>query len=390
MASRPSFGRHRQIWILSWLFTLVICSIDLYRRKKRDDFKHPLLHQYDKRDYSLLQQNKNGSDDDIVKVYSPTNSTSNVAMCILVRNETLYFDEWIDYQIALGFSPIYIYDNSDDFELMYGMHSGIYSWYDTRSDIREHIRLVHYPTMDRYVNGYSVTAAHYPAFDQCVKQDAINSTFAALFDADEFLVLKTDKFDNVVDFMDHYCPESCGQLSINWRNMGISNQKQYTPVPVTRRNVNWNPWESQSGFVKAIVRPTYVADRSRHYVHVVDLKKGNHLDTTGRPVQVKFNFQNERAVDDVAVLFHYGTKSEGEFHYKTCVKKRDDVKGLSFCGQQGKGNYKYFSVYNGTIFDDSAWKQLTRMVPKYRRNREAENVTFEASEGYALWLKSQQ
>ena len=32
--------------------------------------------------------------------------------------------------------------------------------------------------------------------------------FAALFDADEFLVLKTDKFDNVVDFMDHYCPKA--------------------------------------------------------------------------------------------------------------------------------------------------------------------------------------
>ena len=383
MLSRSSFTRQRQIRILSWLFTLIICSIDLYHRNRRADFKRIAV---DNRDYCLLQQNKNSSYDDIVKVYSPTNSTSNVAMCILVRNETLYFDEWIDYQIGLGFSPIYIYDNCDDVELMYGLHSGIYSWYDTRSDIREHIRLVHYPTMDRFVNGYSVTSAHYPAFDQCVKQDAINSTFAALFDADEFLVFKTDKFDNVVDFMDHYCPKSCGQLSINWRNMGISNQKQYQPIPVTRRNVNWNPWESQSGFVKAIVRPTYVADRSRHYVHVVDLKKGNHLDTTGQPVKVKFHFQNERIVDDVAVLFHYGTKSEGEFYYKTCVKKRDDVKGFSFCGQKGK----YFSVYNGTIFDDSAWKQLTRMVPKYRRFGEAENITFGPSEGYALWLESQQ
>jgi cystathionine beta-lyase/cystathionine gamma-synthase len=35
-------------------------------------------------------------------------------MCILVRNEALYFDEWIDYQIGLGFSPIYIYDRLDE------------------------------------------------------------------------------------------------------------------------------------------------------------------------------------------------------------------------------------------------------------------------------------
>ena len=39
-------------------------------------------------------------------------------------------------------------------------------------------------------------------------------------------------------------------------------------------------------------------------MHVVDLKKGDHLDTTGHKVRVKFNFQNERTVDDVAVLFH--------------------------------------------------------------------------------------
>lgn len=47
-----------------------------------------------------------------VKVYAPTSSASNVAICTIVKNETLYLDEWVDYHIALGFSPIYIYDNS--------------------------------------------------------------------------------------------------------------------------------------------------------------------------------------------------------------------------------------------------------------------------------------
>ena len=243
MATCTRSRRQRQRWVLSLLLsTVAICYVDLHREKRADHGRRRPLH----------ERNDNGSYDDVIKVYSPTNSTSNVAACIMVKNETLYLDEWMDFHIALGFSPIYIYDNSDDFELKFGsLHysEGLHgsSWYDARSDIREHIRLIHFPTFPRKTNGYWVNAAHYPAFDRCVKRDAINSTYAALFDADEYLVLKTDRFDNVVDFMDHYCPTGCGQLSINWRTMGISGQKQYSPVPVTKRNVNWNPWEAQEG-----------------------------------------------------------------------------------------------------------------------------------------------
>lgn len=157
-----------------------------------------------------------------------------------------------------------IYDNSDDFELMYDrMHSGIYSWYDTRSDIREYIRLVHYPTFPRNTNGHLVTHAHYPAFVRQIRRYQFH--FAALFDADEFLVLKTDKFDNVVDFMDHYCPKAVVDIQSKTIYTSTSDQKE----------CQLESLGSQSGFVKAIVRPTYVAYRSRHYVHVVDLKKGD-------------------------------------------------------------------------------------------------------------------
>jgi hypothetical protein len=85
-------------------------------------------------------------------VYKPTNSASNVALCVMVKNETLYLDEWVDFHYALGFSPIIIYDNSDDFDLMYGLHPldeyAYRSWYESREDIHEHLRLIHYPTLN--------------------------------------------------------------------------------------------------------------------------------------------------------------------------------------------------------------------------------------------------
>lgn len=75
----------------------------------------------------------------MLKIYSPSkyNSTT-VAVCLLVKNETHYIDEWMDFHISLGFK-VYIYDNTltDDF--------GLRRWYDTRKDIQEYVKIIHFP-----------------------------------------------------------------------------------------------------------------------------------------------------------------------------------------------------------------------------------------------------
>ena len=68
---------------------------------------------------------------------------------------------------------------------------------------------------------------------------------------------------------------------------------------------------------------------------------------------------------DVAVLHHYAFKSEDELHYKLCKRGFDmEVDGTSitpFCDS------KYYAIdETRQEFDDSAWRQLVRMVPKYQ------------------------
>lgn len=305
--------------------------------------------------------------DNRVKVYAPYNKTStNVAICVVVYNETLYLDEWIDFHVALGFSPIYIYDNSIEFQLNNTPYSSNNSsWYETREDIQNHVRLIHFPE----------SPVQNPAYERCIQRDAKKSTFVALIDVDEFLVLKT--FDNVVDFMEHHCDFRCGQLSINWQNMGTSNQKQYTPIPVTKRNVHYDKSQAMHATIKVIVRPSHVTN-PMHWRHSAMLKKGKRwVDTNYKKHEYKRqDWRRQHNYDqplDVAVLYHYAFRSEGEFRYKTCVRGTS----LHPRGERPMcDNPKYYALHNGTEFEDTAWRQLTRMVPKYKKYGEAVNATF--------------
>mmetsp|Transcript_12037 Transcript_12037/g.25976 ORF Transcript_12037/g.25976 Transcript_12037/m.25976 type:complete len:331 (+) Transcript_12037:75-1067(+) len=273
-------------------------------------FIHEVIHKGMTNSVRSPSASEIGSHDILVGVYAPSNSTSTVAMCLVIKNATLYLDEWLDFPIALGFSPIFIYDNSPDFELMMGSYSGIFSWYDTRKDIHEYIRLIHHPVVD---------GAQVMAYDWCIKQDASNATFAALTDVDEFLVLKT--FNNVVDFMDRHCNEQCGQLSINWRMMGTSNETLYRPVPILKPNVHMNQANGFHGTIKVIVRPKAVANHM-HWFHSVMLNEGyNWVSTNGTVIKHRgFHRQsNDGVYHDVAILYHYAYRSEEEFLYKTCV-----------------------------------------------------------------------
>ncbi|KAL7551228.1 hypothetical protein ACHAWF_014419 [Thalassiosira exigua] len=89
-----------------------------------------------------------------IKVYAPTSSTSNVVVCLIVYNGPIYLDEWLDFHIALGFSPIFIYDNSPYFQLMTEPHCEFFSWYESREDIKDYVRLIHFPMVPMQLPAY--------------------------------------------------------------------------------------------------------------------------------------------------------------------------------------------------------------------------------------------
>ncbi|KAL7551227.1 hypothetical protein ACHAWF_014418 [Thalassiosira exigua] len=147
-----------------------------------------------------------------------------------------------------------------------------------------------------------------------------------MIDVDEFLILK--KFDNVVDLMDHHCDFRCGQLSINWRIISVSGQRQrqYSLVTIVKRNVPYVPYQedcAQDGTINIVVCLTYVAGKI-FWHHSVMLKQGRWVNTNEKvcvdPLGSYRRAQNAYNPFDVAVLYHYPFRSDEEFRYKTCTR----------------------------------------------------------------------
>ena len=75
---------------------------------------------------------------------------------------------------------------------------------------------------------------------------------------------------------------------------------------------------------------------------------------------------------NAAVLYHYPLKLAEELWYKTYVK------GLSLHRQGERpicNNPGYDGPYNQSVFNNSAWRHLARMVPKYAVDDKQTNAT---------------
>lgn len=272
------------------------------------------------------------------------------------KDSQQFFLSHDSYHIAIGFAPIYVYDNTitDDLDL--------HLWYERRDDIQKYVKLIHFPQ----------EAAQIPAYEQCLFQDAVNETFAAMIDIDEFLVLK--KHDNVVDFMEEHCNLKCGQISLNWNMMTLSNETGYRPIPTLYRNIHSNGvW----GTVKVIVRPSYVDHKNIDWAHSVHLKKGHWFDTTGKVINRPNNWKkqaNNDAPTDIALLYHFRFRSKEEFYYKNCI--RGDVLQLRGVVPKCTRNQAMQGMYGGQL-DTLAWDKLKKMVPKYTTFENDANATID-------------
>ena len=208
-------------------------------------------------------------------------------MCAIAKDEGPYLDEWIRYNLKLGFDAVYVYDNSDDGAALVDLAA---------AHPEGSVVVVPFP-------GHAMQLSAYWHFREAY---GARHTWCAFIDVDEFVVLR--RHDCVKDLLREHCGE--GALALNWHMFGSGGETEYRAEPVRKRFTRRAARVDQH--VKTIVR---LGDMLHHIgPHHVALREGaTQHDTSGRRFHGPFNPEGP---DDVACIHHYFVKSRGEFARK--------------------------------------------------------------------------
>ena len=314
------------------------------------------------------------------------------AICAAIKDHESYLMEWIDYNlIALEFDQIYLYDNSDNYDLK--------GWYEqSRSHpIYSKVHITYQPGqyhnetnqyMQKFIYNDCVSKYGQGKMGQTRKEQKISwegspkHDYMAIFDTDEFIVFQQEDLITIHDLIDRYLVPfpNAGALAINWMYFGTSNHTLYSPLPVTKRFQYRD--DETSPVIKTIVKSTacskfinpHGAKLSRQqnassssksntvYEYVDTLYPGSIANMSGKFAS------NSNVPSNVVLLYHYRFMSDKEYWSKRC--ERGAIHGLyrgCLNGQiSNKGVIQHAWPRPGKVFDDKAWKFLTNRVPKYR------------------------
>lgn len=215
---------------------------------------------------------------------------NDAVVCAIALNEELYIDEWINYNLALGFSHIYIYDNSDTNTLK-----------DKKSD---KVSIIHFPGKTKQLEAYDIFTISYRK----------KHKWCAFIDCDEFIVLKKDI--SIVDFLNKY--DKYSSIGLNWLMFGTANKTSYSSEPVTYR------FQYCSNKVNIHIKCISKLESINKHItpHYAQLKDGHKVfGVNGNLIQDSFNYLGDTSI---ACIHHYYTKSEEEF-VKKIKRGRADI-----------------------------------------------------------------
>ena len=293
-----------------------------------------------------------------------------VAICVLMKDAENYFEEWLDYNFALGFDAIYIYDNSPSFELK--------NWYE---NTRDHptfgkVEVLHWldESVENQSNGYADCVEKFGRSEAGPKND-----YFAFIDVDEFFVIRSPKYNDIQGVLADYLVPYGGALTVNWLMVGSSNNSVSSPLPITKRN-QYRAKETHN-VIKSFAK---TSDYIEHInPHGVDVRSPSTIHTTKYPGALfkaasATHASDQERPSDILLLYHYRYGSKKEYVFKRCVRGEVDAMGGSkWCDdneiRSDDETPEHIQIAPGEVFDDTAWKFLTSRVPKYRAFDEFED-----------------
>ncbi len=260
------------------------------------------------------------------------------ALVAIAKMEHNYIEEWVRYNLHIGFDSIYIYENDDE------------------PKYAEMLKEFPQVTVIRYPGAGSPTRSiQYHMLNDFCRDYKDKHKWIAHFDLDEFLVLKKHK--TIREFCEDYLGNDEGGIGFCWVHFGDNGHANYSPEPVTSR---FTKREDLSKIEWTHVKCLVCVSCLEKYVdfHIPDLKQGAIRTTSGTVLKTR---ETRDLSIDVAQLNHYLCKSMEEF-------QRRKIRGQAGLpsthpnrfgkGQGGRYSTSFFHHFNRNHLDDFLAKEI--------------------------------
>jgi hypothetical protein len=247
------------------------------------------------------------------------------AICLMIKNDQDYLQEWLDHHREIGFNHFYIYDNEstpaytnlgDDVTIIPWGENQYFEPIFPNKDPNQYNDMIlgrmelselittHWPW---YPHRYT---KQYKAYQHCLNNYGPNHTWMAFIDSDEFINLGVN--ENLVDLLNEF--NEHGQILMQWRTFSSSGHLTKQPK-LKEAYTEWFPDYEY----KPIIQPkkTYAVTN----IHVFTMYPPYRAVTEKK--EVREAYKNGHSSERIWVN-HYWGKSRQDFE-ETKLKRKGGV-----------------------------------------------------------------
>lgn len=237
-----------------------------------------------------------------------------VAIGAIVKNESDYIEEWIDYHLKLGVELFYIFDND--------------STDNTCQKLKKYIDL-------NIVKLYKIRGKNQQmkAYNKIIHKAKKESYWVAFIDVDEYIYINPKLFDDYknIDIKRILkCYEEENGIGINWLLIGPSGHIEKPKGGVIDNYNQCLPKDHYKNLhIKSIVNIQYAKKFGCH-PHACSYRKNGYAVNEDKQLikgnvnmaegEYSLAFTNKHSSNKIA-LFHYYTKSKHEFYLRSMKGK---------------------------------------------------------------------
>ena len=263
-----------------------------------------------------------------------------ISIVAIVKNESKYIREWIEYHLIIGVEHFYIYDNESEDDL--------------------HRILL--PYIDKGVVSYLFcpgSVMQITAYNDAIARFKDSSHWMAFIDIDEFIVLSPNYSTNLSDFLKMY--EGFDMLGINWCMFDANNhEKCPTQGFVISNYTRCHAIDDNSAnrHIKSIVKPKSVKICTNpHYMILKPSKKAvdENFDTLITPFPPHVSFKKIQ-------INHYFSKSKEEYISKLSRGRADIAEKRPF--DKKAYDFSYWATKQSDIDLSSFANILKNKIPE--------------------------